>query len=214
MPKNTTLKATVAGLALLVSSGATAQTLLPEPQAVPVDFLAWLDKDTRWLQSQLSSMGVMAPPDIQGGVLETDSLATLKAANRIRAFAFLAAKGLRPPLYDLTLTAEGGDIRCLTQFPYSVVPDLGPMDFARPSFPAAGADPAILQACTVTEDRAAAYASLDRDSFRAQYFDAYGVLKPEFEALSADPAFMARAVDLGFFLGTEDYSGLLRVDLS
>ncbi|WP_292109706.1 hypothetical protein [Mesorhizobium sp.] len=40
-----------------------------------------------------------------------------------------------------------------------------------------------------------------------------GTLKPEFRDLGNDPAFKAKAIDEGFFLTTEDYSGLLQLDL-
>jgi hypothetical protein len=166
------------------------------------------------LQRQLTGLGIVNTPTIRGDLLETNDLGTLKAANRIRAFAFLAAKGLRPPYFDLTLDGAAGPVRCLTQFPLSVVPGLGPMDFARPSFPASAADPAILKTCTVTPKVGAPYAEMDRATFRERFFDVHGVLKNEFRAMNGDAAFMARAVDLGFFLGDEDYSGLLRVEPS
>ena len=216
MTKKPSLRAALAGLAMLAAGSVSAQSMsspLKEPQAVPLDFLAWINMDVGWLQRQLTGMGTMGQPTIRDDTLETNDLTTLKAANRIRAFAFLAAKGLRPPYYDLTLGTASGPLRCITQFPYSVVPRLGPMDFSVSSFPVAAADSAIVKACTVTPTKGAPYAGLDRDAFRAQYFDAYGVLKSAFAEMSSDPGFMARAVDLGFFLGTEDYSGLLRVDL-
>ncbi|WP_146770187.1 hypothetical protein [Mesorhizobium hawassense] len=210
-----TLKAALAALAMLAGSAVFAPLMsqpLKEPQAVPLDFLAWIDKDPGWLRQQLAALGVVNAPKIQNTMLETTDLATLKAANRIRAFAYLAAKGQRPPFYDLALGGPSGPVRCITQFPLAIVPGLGPLDFARPSFPAAAADPAILKACTVQEAKNAPYAGMDRASFREQYFDLHGLLKKEHQTMNADPAFMAKAIDLGFFLNTEDFSGVLTVE--
>jgi hypothetical protein len=216
MRKFPLLTAVLAGIAMLAVGGAWAQSMNPqlkESQAVPLDFLAWIDKDTTWLERQIAALGGSGKPTIKGEILETTDLGALKAANRVRAFAYLATKGIRPPYFDLMVSADGEAKRCVTQFPRSVVPSIGPMDFATKSFPASGADPAILKSCIVTDARKAEYSGTSRDAFRDRYFNASGVLKPEFRALNDDPAFKAKAIDEGFFLSTEDYSGLLRLDL-
>ena len=203
-------------MATLAVGAAWAQSMNPqlkEPQAVPLDFLAWIDKDTNWLERQIAALGGSGKPTIKGSILETTDLGTLKAANRIRAFAHLAAKGIRPPYFDLMLSTDGEVKRCVTEFPQSVVPSIGPMDFATKSFPSSGADPAILKSCIVANARKAEYSDMSRDAFRNRYFDAHGVLKPEFRALIDEPAFKAKAIDEGFFLSTEDYSGLPRLEL-
>ena len=216
MAQTPTLKAAVAGLTMLAAGSVYGQSMgtqLKVPQEVPLDFLVWIDKDAGWLRDQLVSLGVATPPTFRGQRLETSDLDALKAVNRIRAFAFLAAKGLWPPYFDLTLDTPTGPLRCLTEFPRSVVPGLGPMDFDKPSFPVSAANPEILKTCTVPQAQNAPYDTEDRDTFREKYFDGYGVLKNDFQTLDGDVGFMARAVDLGFFLGVEDYSGVLRVDL-
>lgn len=216
MRKFPLLAAVLAGTAMLATTAALAQSMsrqLTEPEAVPLDFLTWIDRDAGWLQEQIAALGGIGPPMIKGDLLETTDLNTLKAANRIRAFAYLATKGLRPPYFDLTLSDGDTTKRCVTQFPHSVVPSLGPMDFAVKTFPASAADPAILKMCTATGTRNADYAGLGRNEFRDRYFDATGVLKSEFRAFNDDATFKAKAIDEGFFLSIEDYSGLLRLDL-
>jgi hypothetical protein len=210
------LMVAIAIMAMLALGGVWAQPMNPqlkEPQAVPLDFLAWIDKNTDWLERQIAALGGLGKAVIKGKILETTDLGTLKAVNRIRAFAYLATKGIRPPYFDLMLSTDGEEKRCVTEFPRSVVPSLGPMDFATKSFPASDADPAILKLCIVNDARKAEYAGMSRDVFRNRYFDASGVLKPEFRALNNDPAFEAKAIDEGFFLSVEDYSGVLRLDL-
>ncbi|MER9224578.1 hypothetical protein NKI39_02830 [Mesorhizobium sp. M0664] len=207
--------AALAGLAMLITAAALAQSINPqmkEPQAMPLDFLTWIDRDADWLQKQIAALGGSGKLTIDGGILETTDLDTLKAANRIRAFAYLATKGLRPPYFDLTIAAGDATKRCVTQFPRSIAPGIGPMDFARKSFPADAADQTELKSCTVA-GQGKDYAGLDRATFRDRYFDASGTLKPEFRNLGDDPAFRAKAIDEGFFLATEDYSGLLQLDL-
>ena len=209
------LPAILAGTTLLFAAAAAAQSMsrqLKEPVAVPLDFLAWIDRDTAWLQQQLTALGAAGDAKIGGGALETSDLDTLKAANRVRGFAYLAAKGLRPPYFDLPVAGTEGTSRCVTQYPESIAPDIGPMDFAKKSFPAAAADQAELKACTVA-GKGGDYSELDRAAFRDRYFNASGTLKPEFRDLGDDPAFKAKAIDEGFFLTTEDYSGLLQLDL-
>lgn len=207
----TTFRALALCLAALAAGPAPAQpemTRLPEPAAVPLDFLAWIGRDPAWLGAELERQGLAAQVTITEQALETADLAALKAVNRIRAFAQLAAKGLRPPVLDLAL--EDGS-RCLTRFPNAVVPGIGADDFAEATFTAEPSDPALLDACRV--GTAGDYAGLDRATFRERYFDASGVLRPEFAELGNDAAFMAAAIDHGFFLSIEDYSGLIRVDL-
>jgi hypothetical protein len=216
MRKFTLLGAVLAGIAMLAAGGAGAQSMNPqlgEPQAVPLDFLAWIDKDTTWLERQIAALGGAVKPTIKGGILESTDLGTLKAANRIRAFAYLATKGINPPYFDLMLSTDGEAKRCVTRFPRNVVPSIRPMDFATKSFPASGADPDILKSCIVTDARKAEYSDMSRDAFRDRYFDARGLLKSEFRALNDDPAFKAKAIDEGFFLSVDGLSGLLRLDL-
>jgi hypothetical protein len=100
----------------------------------------------------------------------------------------------------------------VTLFPRSIAPQLGALDFDRESFPAAEGNPAILDMCRVDPAAAADYQQLDREAFRARYFDANGDLRGEFADLNADAAFIARAFDLGFFVVQEDYTGRLRLD--
>jgi hypothetical protein len=200
---------------MMIATGVSAQSTTPqmkEPQAVPVDFLKWIDRDADWLQTQITALGGTGKLAVKDGLLETTDLTTLKAANRIRTFAYLAAKGLRPPYFDLTIEAGDRARRCITQFPRSIAPGISPMDFARKSFPAEAADPAELKSCTVSGSDAD-FARVDRSTFRDRYFDASGTLKPEFRNLSDNAALKAKAIDEGFFLTTEDYSGLLQLDL-
>ncbi|MDX8482084.1 hypothetical protein RFN28_27015 [Mesorhizobium sp. VK24D] len=205
----------LAAMAIVATTAASAQSMSPrfkEPQAVPLDFLKWIGKSTDWLEQEIAALGGAGKPTIHGDILETDDLGTLKAANRVRAFAFLAAKGLRPPYFDLAVAAADQTIRCVTQYPESIAPDIGAMDFAKKSFPAAAADQAELKSCTVA-GTGGDFAGLDRATYRDRYFNASGTLKPEFRDLGDDPAFKAKAIDEGFFLTTEDYSGLLQLDL-
>jgi hypothetical protein len=108
--------------------------------------------------------------------------------------------------------ADGQPIRCVTLFPRSIAPQLGALDFGSEWFPAAEADPAILAMCRVDPAAGGEYAKLDRDAFRARYFDAYGDLRSELAELNTDSAFIARAIDLGFFVLQEDYTGRLRLE--
>jgi hypothetical protein len=202
----------MAMLAATAASGQSMSRQLEEAEAVPLDFLAWIDRDAGWLQEQIAALGGVGQPMITGDLLETTDLDTLKAANRIRAFAHLATHGLRQLYFDLTLSDGDSTKRCVTQFPRSVVPSLGPMDFVTKTFPASAADPAILKMCIATGAGNAEYGGLARDEFRDRYFDATGVLKPEFGAFNDDATFKAKAIDEGFFLSIEGYSGLLRLD--
>lgn len=199
-------------LSMLTASAQPMAPQLDEPQTVPLDFLAWIGKDSEWLEQQIAALGNAGKPIIRGNILETTDIATLKAANRIRAFAFLAAPGLRPPYFDLAITSADGIVRCITPYPESIAPDIGPMDFARKSFPATAADQAQLRSCTVSE-KTGDYAGLGRAALRDRYFDTSGTLKREFDVLGDDAAFKAKVIDEGFFLTTEDYSGQLRLDL-
>lgn len=208
----------IAGLALLAfvnTAGAQEMaTQLQPPATVPLTFLTWIDRDADWLMAELARDGV------QGGVTlpadgQTAQIATLDAlgrVNRIRAFAHLAQPGLRPPYIDLRLAAPGEPPqRCVTQFASSIVPRIGPMDFARTDFTPEGADPAVLDQCLVPA-AASDYSGLDRATLRDRYFDKSGVLRADFAELANDPAFLAAVIDQGFLLTQEDYSGLPRLD--
>jgi hypothetical protein len=186
---------------------------LSEPAAVPLDFLRWVGRDTGWLRECLAAQGVGSGYTITDRALLATSVEALRMANRIRAFAHLAAPGLRPPYFDLGVKgADGKVIRCVTQFPRSIAPQIGAKDFASESFHAAAADPAILKMCRVEPAAGAEYEKLDRGAFRARYFNATGDLKSEFAELNTNAAFIARAIDLGFFVVQQDLTGRLRLD--
>ena len=209
------LPAILAGFVLLFAAAAAAQSMskqLKEPQAVPLDFLTWINRDPAWLQQQMATLGATGGVKIGNDMLETTDVEALKAVNRIRGFAYLAAKGLNPPYFDLSVAGPDATVRCVTSNPRGIAPGIGPMDFARASFPAEAADQTELKSCTVA-GKGGDYAELDRAAFRDRYFNASGTLKPEFRDLGNDSAFKAKAIDEGFFLTTEDYSGLLQLDL-
>lgn len=203
-----------AGAALgMFLAGQTMAEPLGRPATVPLDFLGWIKRDTAWLT------GILAGQDLANAVtlapegLLVSTSEALKAVNRIRAFAHLAAPGIRPPYFDLMLTdAKGQPIRCTTLFPQSVVPAVGPLDFAEPALSAEGADPVALDLCRVDAAKAAPYADLGRDAFRERYFDMAGDLRTEFRALNTDPAFIAAAFDHGFFLRQGDVTGRLKLE--
>ena len=215
MLKNRWLPAILAGVTLMTAATFSTQSMGEEvrpPAAVPLDFLAWIDRDRAWLEQQILAISGSSSIKIGATALETTDLDALKAANRIRTFAYLAAKGLRPPYFDLPVAAADRTVRCITKYPTSIAPDIGPMDFARASFPAEAADQTELKSCTVA-GKGGDYADLNRTAFRDRYFNASGTLKPEFRDLRDDSAFKAKAIDEGFFMTTEDYSGLLQLDL-
>lgn len=209
----------IAGLALLAALAAApmgAQDMgerLSPAVSVPLDFLAWMGHDADWLSRQLADAGAGAGLvlDPSGDMAQVGTLEALRTVNRIRAFAHLAQPGLRPPFFDLRLEGEG-DPRCVTQFAAGIVPGIKADDFARPRLPATGADPALLEQCLVKPGADADWRGLDRNAFRDRYFDKSGVLRTEFADLAADPAFLAAAIDLGFLVGQEDYSGLPRLE--
>jgi len=185
---------------------------LGSPAAVSLEFLNWVKRDARWLRASLAELGVSSGYAISDGLLEASTVEALRAANRIRSFAYLAAPGIRPPYFELSLEQPGaGPVRCVTLFPRSIVPGIGPLDFARKSFSTAGADPTILGMCRVEPKAASAYAALDRNAFREKYFDAAGDLKFEFAENSSDPAFLAQAIDHGYFVIQQDYTGRPRL---
>ena len=214
MRRHLLLPALLAATTLLFAGAASAQSMsrqLKEPAAVPLDFLTWIDRDTDWLQKRLAELGAAGAVTIGGGALETTDVDTLKAANRIRGFAYLAGKSLRPPFFDLALTGPDGTFRCVTEFPQSIAPDIGPMDFAKKSFPVAAADQTILKSCVISA-KGSNFTDLDRQTFRDRYFDQYGRLKAEFRELGYDPSFLAKAIDEGYFLSQEDYSGRPKIE--
>jgi hypothetical protein len=202
----------VLGLVIVAATeGASMNQQLREPAAVPLDFLRWIERDASWLRESLAAQGVSTGYTISDGALVATTVEALRHANRIRSFAHLAAPGLRLPYLDLAV--EGADEqreRCVTLFPRSIAPQIGPQDYARESFPAADADPTILAMCRVGA-AGAEYAKLDRDAFRARYFDARRDLKIEFAELNSDAAFIACAIDHGFFVLQQDLTGRLRL---
>lgn len=203
-----------AALCALASTGAESTTMKPQltkSASVPLDFLTWVGKDTHWLSEALVRQGVTSGYAVSGAVLEATTPAALGAANRIRVFAHLAAPSLKLPYFDLAVAEGGATVRCVTLFPRSIAPGIGPFDFSRATFPAADADPAILRMCRVDPKMASAFADLDREAFREKYFDAAGDLKIDFVEKGADPAFLARAIDLGFFVIQQDFTGRPRL---
>lgn len=208
----TVVLATLAIFLLAAAEKAPMNPKLSEPAAVPLDFLDWIDRDASWLRESLASQGVESGYTIREGVLEATTVEALRTANRIRAFAYLAAPGLRPPYFDLPVKEANGDVvRCVTLFPRSIAPEVGPMDFDCDSFPAAEADAAVLEACRVDPRKGAEYRGLDREAFRSRYFDAAGDLEIEYVELNSDPAFVAEALDHGFFVVQQDLTGRLRL---
>jgi hypothetical protein len=194
------------------AEGSAMDQKLSAPAAVPLDFLRWIKRDANWLRQSLAAQGAGSDWTTSDGVLEVTTVAALRRANRIRTFAHLAAPGLRPPYFDLPVRrADGQLVRCVTLFPRSVAPQIGPLDFDRDSFPAAEADPTILAMCRVEPAAEADYVKLDRDAFRARYFDGRGDLKIEFAELNTNAAFIARAIDHGFFVMQQDLTGRLRL---
>ena len=185
---------------------------LSEPAAVPLDFLDWIDKDADWLRESLAGQGMRSGYVLSDAVLEASTVEALRSVNRIRSFAYFAAPGLRPPYFDLLVSEPGkGPVRCVTLFPRSIVPDIKALDFDRESFPAAEADPTILDFCRVKQQKGADFLGLDRDAFRERFFDAAGDLKIEFANRNSDAAFIAQAIDHGFFVLQQDLTGRLRL---
>ncbi|MBZ0090479.1 MAG: hypothetical protein K8H90_08890, partial [Thermoanaerobaculia bacterium] len=185
---------------------------LSHPASVPLDFLTWVGRDATWLRDRLAAQGVRSGYRLSERALEVTTVDALRSANRIRAFAFLGAPGLRPPYFDLRVKeADGALVRCLTLFPRSIAPGIEPMDFDREWFPAAAADPAILEMCRVEPQERAEFRGLDRSAFRERYFDANGDLKIEFSPLNTNAAFIAAAVDHGYLVVQQDVTGRLRL---
>ena len=200
-------------LLLSVAGGQTIQQKLKEPAAVPLDFLDWIKRDVNWLRETLIKQGIESGFKISGPVLEVSTVQALRVANRIRSFAFLAAPGLTPPYFDLSVNEpDHGQVRCVTLFPDSIAPGIGAMDFGKESFPASAANPEILRQCRVQSKKTAIYYGIDRYAFREKFFDAAGDLKIGFQNLNRDPAFIAQAIDHGFFVFQQDYTGRLRLD--
>ena len=205
------LAAVLGAFTVTPAGGQTVNEKLSQPAAVPLDFLSWLNKDQPWLRESLAGLGVKAGYTLSNSILEADTVGALRAANRIRGFAHLAAPGIRPPYFNLMLDENGARTRCVTLFPRSIVPNITAMDFDRPSFPVTGADKAILDFCRVKPQKGAEYQGLSRNAYRERYFDAAGDLKIEFDKLNTDAAFIAEAMDHGFFVGQGDVTGRLRL---
>jgi hypothetical protein len=210
-------RAALAALLVLAPAGSARSqgmdTMLPAPAEAPLDFLAWIDRDESWLRDALGSLGVTGGYALGGGVAEARTVEALKALNRIRSFAHLAAPGLRPPFLDLTVAPPGGPpVRCATLFPRSVAPAVGPLDFAAPAASAEGGDADALARCRVDAGKGAAWAGLDRAALADRYFDDAGDLRVEFMDLNADPAFIAALFDRGYFVTQGDLTGRLRID--
>ncbi|MCA9467016.1 MAG: hypothetical protein KC563_05215 [Nitrospira sp.] len=207
-----TLGAVFGALLVAVAEGTIMNKHLSEPALVPLDFLTWIERDADWLRESLKGQGVSSGFRITDMGLEASTVEALRIANRIRSFAYFAAPGLRPPYFDLSVSESGKDlIRCVTLFPRSIAPDIGAMDFDRKSFPVSKADPAILDLCRVQSEKGAKYRGLVRDQFRKKFFDAAGDLKIEFLDFNSNAAFIAQAIDHGFFVVQQDYTGRLRL---
>lgn len=203
----------VAAVLATTAFGQDMTQRLTPPAAVPLEFLTWIDRDEAWLTDVLAETGAGADVEIgSGGVASVSTEAALRSLNRIRAFAHLAAPGLRPPYFDLTVSEDSGTFRCVTLFPKSVAPQIGPMDFTAADFPASAADPMVLDLCRVDADKAADYRGLDRDAFRQRYFDESGNLRVEFANLNNDAAFAAEAIDHGFLVRQGDVTGRLKLE--
>lgn len=204
--------ARLALLAIVVAGPGAAQDMpmrLEPTVSVPLDFLDWIGRDRQWLAEQVQGKGVSVAP--KGDVAQVGTMDGLRAINRIRAFAHLAQPGLRPPYLDLRLDGPDNG-RCVTQFASGIVAGIKAEDFAHDTLSAAEADPVLLEQCLVRSDPRPAWQGLDRQQFRSRYFDASGVLRPEFDDLAHDAAFIAAAIDLGYLVGQEDYSGLPRLE--
>lgn len=198
-------------IALPPCPGAKAQSMTQTPVSVPLDFLARIDRDPAWLAEAMAGLDAGQGFAIDGTTLRADTPEALRAVNRIRAFASIAAKSLTVPYVDLMLATADGPQRCPTLFPEEIVPGITAMDFARTDLSAAKADPTLLSLCKVDPGRSAEYAGLDRDTFRERYFDAAGDLRAEFAALNTDAALVARAIDLGFLVTQSDLTGRLKL---
>lgn len=214
MAKNSSYSLPVAVLVAALSTAAMGQGIaerLDPPAAVPLEFLGWLGEDDSWLTKTLADQQAASGVEIAGGVATVADEASLRMLNRIRSFAHLSQPGLRLPYLDFNVTdGSGNTFRCVTLFARSVVPDIGPMDFSKPSLSAQGADPAILDMCRV--DAKAEAFEPDRAAFRERYFDAAGDLRSEFRELNTNAAFIAAAIDHGFFVRQGDVTGRLRID--
>lgn len=197
---------------MAVAGGETMNQIHGEPAGVPLDFLAWLDRDKDWLRESLAKQGVRSGFTISNEILKASTVEALRAVNRIRSFAYLATPGLRPPYFDLSVSGPGGSlVRCVTLFPRSIAPSIRALDFDRESFPASEAVPEILKLCRVQPKKGADYYGLDRNAFRERFFDARGDLNIEFANRNTDSAFIAQAIDHGFFVLQQDYTGRLRL---
>jgi hypothetical protein len=192
----------------------SAAQQLSEPASVDLGFLTVLDQDTPWLDAQLAERGLRGRYEIADGMLVTDDLDTLKYVSRIRAFANLD----RPRIfswYSLDLVdPAGNETRCVTLHPRDFLPELGVLDFQRDQFevPDTGSD--AFAECRVSGSGQGEYAELDRAQFRNRYFGEFGELNmSNYRALSTDPAFIAKAIDLGFHATRGSLTGYLQISL-
>lgn len=217
MPKPTVPRLAAVVLAASLAATASGQEMaerLTTPATVPLEFLTWIDRDDAWLAEALGEAGVGSEVEIgPKGVASATTEAALRVLNRIRAFAHLAVPGLRPPYFDLSVSDPSGtSFRCVTLFPKSVAPQIGPMDFTEQSFPSVAADPMILDLCRVDPKQGGDYRGLARDEFRARYFDEAGNLRVEFANLNSDAGFVAEAIDQGFLVRQGDVTGRLKLE--
>jgi hypothetical protein len=207
------LLATALSISLVPGGGAQTLDESRPMAAVPLDFLGWIGQNEDWLRAELTGQGLASGFEITQGRLESENVDVLRAVNRIRAFAHLAARGLRLPYLDLPLAAaDGSKIRCVTLFPRSIVPSISAADYKKPEFPAAGAEPTILDLCRVDGAKLAEYAGMDRRALRERFFDRNGDLKSEFADLNSNPALVAAVVDKGFYAYQGDVTGRTRVE--
>ena len=197
-----------------LEQGALMAQLLDQPVTIQLDFLDSIKENADWLRKELVARGLSDRYDIADGSLTTSDREVVRYVNRIHSFVHLDAPSLQLPYFDLHLRdSNAGLFRCETIFPRSIVPELDVMDFRKTEFPAENADTTMLNKCRVTEGPDAAFVGLDRSAFRETYFDENGDLKIEFaDELNTSPAFIAAAIDLGFFVYNGDLTGRLRIE--
>lgn len=188
---------------------------LESPVKITLDFLKFFKKDTGWLREKLIAHGFATGKyRIEESYLESSEVEVISYVNRIRTFAYLNAVTTQLPYFNLQLKGQnGGLVRCVTLFPRSIVPQLKAMDFQQAEFSSEDADATILDQCRVVEQPDVVFKGFTRTAFKEKFFDKYGDLKIDFVKLNRNPAFIATAIDLGFFVVNQDYTGRLRIDI-